>query len=86
MIPVAREFRNVQRQNINSVAIRKVSATTEMGKYLFLKRERDQKIWGEMVGSINNGTKHEKREILFPSQENGRWVPKTGASCQKRET
>ena len=40
---------------INSVAIRKVSAITKMGKYLFTKTEREQNIWGKTVRSIKTG-------------------------------
>ena len=34
------------------LTVAKVSNTMEMGKYLFLKMERGQKIWGKAVGSI----------------------------------
>ena len=64
--------------NINSVAIRNVSATTQMGKYLFLKTERGQKMWGETERSIKNGSIMKNGRFHFPhgSTEMG---PKNGS-------
>ena len=48
-------------------AIRKVSTTTEIGKYLFLKTERGQ--FGGYGGKHKNERNHEKRDISFLALE-----------------
>ena len=52
MIPVARECNDT---DINSVGIRKVSATPEMGKYVFCKNVEWSENLGKTVGSIKTG-------------------------------
>ena len=64
--------------NINGVANRKVSVTTEMGKCLYIQTERGQKNWGK------NGTKHQHGR----TRENGRFHfprERTGDGSLKRE-